>query len=228
MRAPCPRCGDETEGYGPHNLCRDCFLEEEELIEVPDEIHVERCSHCGRVRRGMDWVEVETDRELIAEVLENEVDTEKVSAVSFEETGDGYLLTLMVEATIEGETLQQEVETELEVEKVQCPTCAKFEGGYYEYVIQLRGGETGKVEEALEEVMDRAAEVTDEDRENFVSDVEEVDGGYDLYVSNRETAEELLKVVRERYDMEEKRSKELVGREDGQEVYRSVVSARLV
>lgn len=245
MEAPCPNCGKDTEGYGPRNLCRDCFLQEEQLLEVPEEIEVERCQHCGRIRQGMDWVEVggearssagasestnaersvRGDREIISEVLEDEIDTDKISAVSFEEKSNGYSLRLMVEDEVEKEDLQQEVETFLEVEKVQCPTCARFEGGYYEYVIQLRGEQ---VDEALDKMMERAVEVTGDERENFVSDVERRDGGYDLYASNRETAEELLKVLREGYDMEEKRSKELVGREDGQEVYRSVVSARLV
>ncbi|MDY6769324.1 MAG: 60S ribosomal export protein NMD3 [Candidatus Nanohaloarchaea archaeon] len=224
MDAPCPKCGAETEGYGPRNLCRDCFLEEEDLIKVPDEITVERCSHCRRVRRGMDWVEVESEQEMISLVLEDELATENVTAVSFTEEGNTYHLRLMLEKNVEGETFQQEVETDLVVEEVQCPPCSRFEGGYYEYTIQFRGEH---LEEVLELVMDRAAEVTERHREDFVSNVEEADGGYDVYVSSRDMAEALLKVVRERYDMEEKRSRELVGEEDGEKVYRSVVSARV-
>ncbi|MDY6761648.1 MAG: 60S ribosomal export protein NMD3 [Candidatus Nanohaloarchaea archaeon] len=224
MEAPCPTCGEETDGYGPHNLCRDCFLEDEQLIEVPDELTVERCSHCRRIRRGMDWLEIDSDQEIISHVLEDEIDTDAVTAVSFTEEGDTYHLKLMVEQEVDGERLQQEIETQLVVETVQCPPCSKFEGGYYEYVIQLRGKH---LEDALEAMIDRAADVTDENREDFVADVEEADGGYDLYVSSRDMAEALLKVVRERYDMEEKRSKELVGTEDGENVYRSVVSARV-
>ncbi|MDY6769885.1 MAG: NMD3-related protein, partial [Candidatus Nanohaloarchaea archaeon] len=172
MEAPCPKCGADTAGYGPRNLCRDCFLDEDQLIAVPDELTAERCSHCGRVRRGMEWVEVDDDRELIAAVLEDEVDTDRVTAVSFTGDGNTYHLTLMVEKEVDGEVLRQEVETDLVVETVQCPPCAKFEGGYFEYIIQLRGEH---VEEALEAMMDRAADVTDENREDFVSDVEEAD-----------------------------------------------------
>lgn len=224
MEAPCPRCGDDTDGYGPRNLCSECFLDEENLLDIPGEIAVERCSHCGRLRNGMDWVDVEGDREVIAEALEMEIETGTVEAVSFDDTGEGYSLTLLVEDEVSGETFQQELGLELNVENVQCGPCAKFEGGYFEYKIQLRGE---NLEEVLEKVMDRALEVTEKDREDFVSNVEERDGGYDLYVSSRDMAEELLKVVRERYDMEEKRSKELVGQEEGEKVYRSVVSARV-
>lgn len=224
MESFCPKCGDETEGYGPRGLCQGCYLEEKDLIEVPESIDVERCEHCGAVKIGMDWVEAADDREMIARVLEHEVDTEKVRAVSFTEKEDRYELDLMVEAEVEGETLRQELETVLEIERTQCGTCSKFHGGYYEYKIQMRGED---MEEALDAVMERAAEVTERDREEFVSNVEEKDGGYNVYVSSRDMAEELLKVLRERFEMEEKRSKELIGEEEGEKVYRSVVSARI-
>jgi len=42
MEAPCPSCGEETNGYGPRNLCRECYLEEEELLEVLDYSNLER------------------------------------------------------------------------------------------------------------------------------------------------------------------------------------------
>ncbi len=224
MQAPCPSCGEDTAGYGPRNLCRDCYLDDETLLDVPDEIQVERCSHCGRVRQGMDWVDAGGDREMIATVLDNKIDTADVTAVAFDRHGQRYHLRLMVEATVDDAVLQQEVETTLVVEQSQCPPCSKFEGGYYEYKIQLRGEH---LDEALGRMMDRAAEMTDEDRTNFVSDVTEQDGGYDVYVSSRGMAEALLNVVRQEYDMTEKRSKELVGVEDGERVYRSTVSARI-
>lgn len=242
MDAPCPSCGEETGGYGPRSLCRDCYLDEEEILEVPDEIAVERCGHCGRVRLGMEWVEAGDDRVMISEVLDYELDTDNVAAVSFHDSGnspssldranapsssreDGaYHLKLMAEKKIGGETFQQELETRIEVESTQCKTCSKFEGGYYEYKIQLRGEH---LDDALEDMMERAAEVTARNRDDFVSDVEEETGGYDIYLSSRKIAEALLRVVREGYDMEEKRSKELIGEEEGQRVYRSVVSARV-
>ncbi|MFB6076892.1 MAG: NMD3-related protein [Candidatus Nanohaloarchaea archaeon] len=235
METFCPKCGGETDGVGPRGLCADCYLEEHDLLDVPERIDVERCEHCGAVKVGMDRVEVENDREFIYQVLDHEIDGEDVVAVRFEEPSDvverdddrgdwDYHVGIIVETEVDGEPLQQEIETWMYVEQDQCDVCSKFHGGYYEYKIQLRGDH---LDDALDMVMGRAAEVTAEDREEFVSNVAEQDDGYDVYVSSRDMAEELLKVLREQYDLTEKRSRELIGQEEGQKVYRSVVSARI-
>lgn len=225
MKAFCPRCGEETRGLGSRGLCSDCYLGEHTLLSLPDEIDAERCRHCGRVKIGMDWVDAERDQDVIYAVLDHAIDDdEAVRAVTFEEDDDDYRVTVLVEQTVDGELLQDEVETTILVEWTQCETCAKFHGGYYQYKIQLRGDEAA---EALEPVMDRAAELTDRDREDFLAGVEEQDGGYDIYVSTRDMADELIKVLKKLYDVETQRTKELLGEEDGERVYRSVISARI-
>lgn len=225
MKAFCPRCGDETQGFGSRGLCKECYTNEEQLLELPDELSVERCQHCGRVKIGMEWLEADTDREVIYHVLDHEIDEDDlVQAVRFEETGDGYDVGVLVEREMNEETVQDEVLTNIVVEKVQCDLCSKFHGGFYRYQLQVRGEH---VDDALERMMDAAADKTEQDREHFVSNVEEADGGYDVFVSTRDLAEELIKVVKEQYTVETTRTKELVGEQDGQRVYRSVVSVRI-
>lgn len=225
METFCPKCGKSTDGFGQRGLCRQCYLEERDLLDVPEEITVERCEHCGAVKLGMDWVQVDDEKDLVYRVLDHEIEGEDVEAVGFREVDEGFAVRLMVTSEVDGKEMRQELTTRIAFEEGQCDVCAKFHGGYYEYKIQLRG--EADLDEALGTVMERAATVTEHDRENFVSNVEELDGGYDLYASSREMAEELLKVLREQYDLTEKRSKELIGEEEGQRVYRSVVSARI-
>lgn len=226
MEAFCPKCGSETEGVGPRGLCADCYLEENDLLEVPEEITVTRCPHCGSAKIGMDWVEAVDDQDFVYRVLDHEIAGEDVRAVRFQRREGDYHVGVIVEKVVDGVELQQELETWIRIEEEQCPTCSKFYGGYYEYEIQVRGDDE-MVEEALEKLLERAAHVTDRNRENFVSNVDEAKNGYDIYVSSRAMAEELLKVLREQYRLEEQRSKELIGEEEGQRVYRSVVSARI-
>jgi NMD protein affecting ribosome stability and mRNA decay len=75
--------------------------------------------------------------------------------------------------------------------------------------------------------MDEAAHVTDRDRSAFISNVEEIDNGYDLYLSNRKMARALLDHLKEQFNVDEQRSKELVGESDGEKQYRTVISARV-
>lgn len=228
MEVFCPRCGAETRGYGPRKLCRACYTEEHDLVNLPGRIEVERCRHCGSVKTGMAWTEAEDAEGFVLAVLEYELaEHGVVEALRFrqdEEDETVFHVMLLVEEDVEGARMQQEVATTIVVEPTQCPTCAKFHGGYYTYTIQIRGEHT---EEALERVMGRAATVTEEDREDFVADVEEVRGGFDVYCSTRAMAEELLSVLKAHYDVTEQRSRELVGEDDGQRVYRTTISARI-
>lgn len=227
MEAFCPRCGRETSGLGPRGLCPDCYLEEHDLLEVPDRIAATLCKHCGAVKPGPAWEDAADDRERIYHVLDHHLDGEDVVAVSFteDEDSEAYDVTIMVEQAVDGVVLQDEVETRIELEVDQCEICAKFHGGYYRYQLQIRGDVP---EDVLEPLMDRAAAITDRNREHFLSDVQEVDDGYDLFISTRHMAEELVKVLEDRYTVEKQRSKELIGEEEGERVYRTVISARIV
>lgn len=201
-------------------------------MPVPDRLDVTVCANCGRARIGPDWVDIENERELLYEVLEHNIEGENVVAVSYLENDDPnapqtYDVTLLVERRVEDTPMQEEVETAIVVERDQCPTCAKFHGGYYTYVVQIRS-ESGDVpENVLPPLMERAAELTNRNREHFISDVKEFKHGFDIYVSTRTMAEELLKELANHYRLEKKRSKELVGQREGKEVYRTTISARI-
>lgn len=229
MKAFCPKCGTETDGIGRRGLCEGCYTEENELVDVEDTLEVTVCSNCGAAKIGPDWVDVDGERDLIYHVLDHNIKGENVVAVSYTRNDDPnapqtFDVTIMVEKAVDGVPLQAESATSITVHTEQCKTCAKFEGGYYTYKIQIRGDVPDTV---LEPLMDRAADLTNRDREHFIADVQQNKHGYDIFTSTRTMAEELLKELESHYSLEKQRSKELVGQEEGQEVYRTVISARI-
>lgn len=226
MEAFCPRCGRETSGIGSRGLCPDCYLEENDLLDVPATLEATLCKHCGAVKAGPEWEDAADDRERIYHVLNHHLDGEDVVAVSFteDEDTDAYAVNILVENDVDGVVLQDEITTRIELDVDQCAICAKFHGGYYRYQLQIRGDVP---EDVLEPLMDRAAAITDKNREHFLSDVQETDDGYDLFISTRHMAEELVQVLEDRYTVEKQRSKELIGEEEGERVYRTVISARI-
>lgn len=233
MQKFCPKCGNETDGLGPRGLCEDCYTEEHELLDVPDRLTVTVCEGCSRAKIGPDWVEFDGMQELLYHVLDHHIEGEHVVAVRYDENDDpnapqDYDITVLVERRVEGEPLQEEIRTALVIEKDQCPTCAKFQGGYYTYVVQLRTDNGDVPEDVMAPLMERAAALTDKERDHFIADVKELKHGFDIYVSTRTMAEELLKELENHYKVEKTRSKELVGEEQGQRVYRSVISARII
>jgi len=50
----CPRCGKTDEELF-NGLCRSCFVEDFNLITVPDEINLNTCTQCGSVQKKGRW-----------------------------------------------------------------------------------------------------------------------------------------------------------------------------
>ncbi|MDY6771083.1 MAG: 60S ribosomal export protein NMD3 [Candidatus Nanohaloarchaea archaeon] len=225
MQKFCPQCGKETDQlFGSKGLCRDCYSEHATFVDLPDEIRFDQCSVCGNYKVENVWKEFESDEKLIYDLLrKHEKESIEMSA-SFRKQGEKYVVNVLMEKQESGEIVQQTQEVVLKPQKTQCKKCSRFHGGYFEAIVQLRGN----VSEAMfGRVMDHAADKTNEDRSDFVSNVEERDGGYDVYVSSNTMAEAILDFIDERFELEQERSKELVGEQEGQKVYRTVISARV-
>ncbi len=75
--------------------------------------------------------------------------------------------------------------------------------------------------------MESAGRVTSKDRNDFISDVAETDNGYDVFVSSKKMARSLIQFLEERFQVDANWTRELVGEDDGERVYRTVVSVRL-
>jgi nonsense-mediated mRNA decay protein 3 len=219
----CPRCGQETETlYGDQKkLCASCFPEKNDLLDVPNEVEVVYCSVCGRMKDGREWVEEYTvEEQLGVRFSEFNRDDIKMSLQYWEEDED-----TIVRVHVEKGQIRDHYDTDVEFQKEQCPTCSKFNGGFYKVKMQLRGD--AELGEITNEIADKAAEVTNKNRKNFLANIDKHDHGYDVFMSTEDMAKEILDLLRAKYAPEIKRSYELMGEEDGQEVYRNVISVRI-
>lgn len=218
----CPRCGREVEElHGDEKkLCAECYPDKYDLLEIPDLVEITVCSVCGRMRKKGEWIEEYTVQEQLGakfgEFSEPNVDME----LQFWEENER--MFVRVHAT-KGE-METSYDTEMRFEQDQCPECSKFHGGFYKVEMQLRGERD--LERVTEEIAERAARMTNEDRKDFLANVDDIEHGYNFYISTERMAKKILSMLRDKYDPEIKRSYELMGEEDGQEVYRNVISVR--
>ncbi len=97
-----------------------------------------------------------------------------------------------------------------------CEDCSKKAGGYYEAIIQLRG-EREQVEKYLEKIKKTIS------KDSFVSKIEEIHGGYDIYVGSKDVAFNVLT----KYELKAKRSRTLAGVKEGKKIYRHTFAVRL-
>lgn len=218
----CPRCGREVDKlYGEEKkLCARCYPEKHDLLEIPDVVEITICPVCGRMRKSGEWLEEYTVQDQLAARFEEFSREEVEMEIQFwEHKGDMFA---RVHAR-KGE-MSAYYDTEVRFSNQQCSECSRFEGGFYKVKIQLRGENLDPV---MEQIVDRAAEITNENRKDFLSNMEDTDHGYNFYISTENMAKKILSMLRDRYDPEIKRSYELIGEDDGQEVYRNVVSVRV-
>lgn len=225
MEQFCPQCGTSTDTLlGPRGLCRECYTESFEPLDIPDEITFEQCTHCNDYRIGNTWKEYRGDEPMVLAVLKQYEEEDIDVAVSFRRQGEVYIANLLIRDFEDGELIETTQEVTLRPEKTQCPKCSRYHGGHYSTIVQLRGEVT---ESSFGELMDRATEITNEDRNNFIANVEERDGGYDIYCSTDTMANGLVDILRDQYDPSVERSRELVGERDGEKQYRKTVAVRL-
>jgi NMD protein affecting ribosome stability and mRNA decay len=97
-----------------------------------------------------------------------------------------------------------------------CTDCSRRSGGYFEAIIQLRGSaeKTAKARDAL---------VARIEERSFVSKVEQLREGVDVYAGSRKAALEALREMRLKHGT----SAKLFGVKDGRRVYRFTYCVRL-
>ena len=219
----CPRCGRETDTlYGDSKkLCAQCFPEKNDLVELPDQVDVKICSVCGRMKDRGDWIEEYTVEEQLGAKFAKYNSNEFTMSLQYWEEDQ----KTFVRVHIEKGDIVDHYDTEIKFSKEQCPTCSKFNGGFYKVKMQLRGD--AELGEITNDIADKAAEITNENRKNFLANIDKHNHGYDVFLSTEDMAKKILHMLKSRYDPEVKRSYELMGEQDGQEVYRNVISVRI-
>lgn len=259
MRKFCYKCGALEDEKGPliDGLCRECFLQENALVKLPEKLELEFCDMCGayflggekRELSGDPKVEyIEAAKELVS--LEMEVlqkgpaglryfgfDESKGVDVGFEAeyiSPETIRVDLEVQAKFfesQDEPLTERAQVEVELLKKRCEVCKKINSGYYEAVLQIRGeGELS--EERISGIVSAIDEDfwRDQDRpeDEFVSKVKRKHGGLNLYASSSRLAEDMARFLKDRYGAKMGKSSELIGQtEDGRDRYRVTVVARM-
>ncbi len=220
----CPMCGRETEElYGEEKkLCAECYPEKNDLLEIPPVVDITLCGVCGRMRKSGEWIEAYSMQEQLMERFEKFGEEDVEMELQFWED-DEEEIRVIVHA-FKGD-MKDEFETRVDFHQEQCRDCSKFQGGFYKVKLQLRGDK--QLEPISNDLVDEAAEATNETRKDFLANINENDYGYDFYLSTERITKKILSMLRDEYDPEIKRSYELIGEENGEEVYRNVVSVRM-
>jgi nonsense-mediated mRNA decay protein 3 len=234
----CPVCGRPTENL-VDGRCRDCFLKTFTLARIPHLVRIIICPSCGAVKKGGRWelntAELEdVIQEGIKAALKLDPDSGDVN-ISIDLTSSDpsiYHAGIVVGAIVKGFRTNIALRTEIRISRETCGTCSRISGGYYEAVIQIRaegrfpdGGEQLQLVELIEEVIDR--QYRKGYRLAFITKVEELPEGTDVYIGSNSSARQVCKLAAERFGCSYSESPSLAGKKDGKDIYRITYSLRL-
>lgn len=243
MKRFCYKCGKVESEDNPliGGLCQEC-LSSRPLLALP-ELRVVICPRCGMARVGGTWLGTELEegvrglmlsRLKVAKFTGNSwefVPLEQVKGVEVEIGVEREKSSLKVAVSLKGKLderqvvpLQQQVVTEIPLERHICRVCKLKAGGYYEAILQVRGGDISRIREVVES---EAMQASAEDARVFITKVEEVEGGVNFYLSSIALARKLGRILKQRFGAELSESAKLVGQVAGRRRYRVSVLARL-
>jgi len=231
----CVRCGAEGETF--EGLCTGCFLNGKAIISMPHHVDLERCTGCEEFRIGGRWVrksliQAVKDAAFDSIVPENGVRIISAGALAEERDERNFVVKVDVEGKLMGTDVTALSETIVRVKNTVCHKCSRQLGNYYEATIQIRSG-TKELSDAIRDetvryVRDRVENLSAENRQFFITRVEEVQGGVDMLLSSISLAKMLAKELSDSYGAEAKESSKLIGKApDGSDLYRMTYLVRM-
>lgn len=254
----CPNCGDPVPdaavrharpgsdgsavtGRREDLLCDACYFERFDLVDAPEQVQVRVCANCGAVRRGNHWEDVgardytDVAVEAVSAALAVHVDAEDVAWAVDPEQVDPTTIRMHCTFTgaVRGTPVEETVTVPVKISKETCTRCGRIAGDYYAGIVQVRAEGRDPAPEETERAAEIAHEVVAEmsdtgDRDAFVTEVTETDGGLDLKVSTNKIGGKIASRIVSEFGGTVTSSETLVTEDsDGNEVYRVTFAVRL-
>lgn len=231
----CGRTGRElVEG-----VCSDCAADRATLLSPPGRGVVVLCPTCGARKLGSHWEREDTSTVLTHEDLNPLLTVHPEAAIrsiQWEETQVSALLHEFrgtARVRFRGAERTVEVPLTVKVEHRTCPECSRKSGHYYTAVLQIRGELDGprekppQLRDRLEQQWTTLMRDARPDWRKAVSWREALPEGWDLYVVDTLAARSMARLAKQRYGAKIKESATLVGRKDGNDLYRVTFCLRL-
>ncbi|MGC9517804.1 MAG: 60S ribosomal export protein NMD3 [Methanomicrobiales archaeon] len=235
----CPKCGKSHEDL-IEGLCKSCFIEELSIIEIPNEIEVVICAHCGSTLNEGKWKDQGlTEEEILYESILGHIQVneyvENIEIWVEELLVKGSNIECLVHAkgNVLGEVIEQEYNLNIKLKRDVCPECSKRASGYYEAVIQIRAHERFPTKDEIKKVDQLLSKninkISKHNKMAYVTDRIELREGIDYYIGSYKVAKKLVNAIRDVFGGVVIESPRLMGKDKstGKELYRIWISLRL-
>jgi nonsense-mediated mRNA decay protein 3 len=231
----CIKCGSETKLY--ENLCSNCFVEDNKFSSLPGVINVTLCPTCNARLKSRHWESSSSIEESIELTVEDHIKLDPKIGYSHNQIEqvmrDRHITDVMVECDFHFDDLpiKENHKSEVRLKFEQCDICSKIAASYFTSIIQVRADERTLTDTEIDEILDRIGGEVErlemQDRSVFISKVENMHGGFDIYISKQSAARQIIKTLLSRYGGTTSSSPSLVGQKDGKDIHRITFLIRL-
>lgn len=236
----CVDCGAESEGL-IQGSCAACFAQQTPLLHVPDVVQLELCANCQARHVGAHWHDVEPDTPeewLRAQAVEeacgvhHEVESVEVAVAERQLDERTFAFEIQMTGHVQDVPVHAEAAAQLRRIRGVCDRCSRIAGGYYAAIIQLRATERDvtaheldRAHELVATELNRALDAGN--RFAFIAKGGPMHGGWDYYVGDIDAARNVSRILKERLSAQVSETAKLVGRREGEDVYRVTFLVRI-
>ncbi len=235
----CVECGSDVE-HLIGGSCAACFVRATPLLSVPDVVRIELCAHCGARKSGAhwhdpgdapeEWVRDETVRDSVG--VHERVDNPVLETDERQLDERTFHYAIELHGTGDGVPLSESAEAQLRRTKSVCDRCSRLAGGYYAAIIQLRATERDVRPDESERAHRIVATELERQLEGgnrfaFLSKDGSMHGGHDYYIGDIDAARNVSRLLKDRLGASMHESAKLVGRREGEDVYRITFLVRI-
>lgn len=204
----CPKCGASSDSKEFIDaFCTGCF---EFRVKLPKSVALPQCTRCKKIRIKTEWKSA--GPKAISEHVASKCRGDFTS-VYFDMGTNTAVFTL----ERNGRKAELRKQVNFELQPTICTSCSRASGGYYEAILQIRG-EHRRVESKGKKLVDSLS------RKTFVSKIEEMHGGLDIYAGSTKTVFETLQKMGLKPSSI---ARKLSGRKEGKKLYRTSFAIRV-
>ena len=203
----CVKCGRDCE-ESLDGLCIDCWLDGRKLTSLPHHVDLKVCTNCGEYEFGDRWLKRDrmvAVQDVAADALAVIRDAVPVALSTEAQEQDPYVYSVTVHTTCDvmGYEAEDDATTIVRIKNTVCRRCSRQLGSYYEAILQIRTG-SGKLspedrEETLAMVENSVARQAATNRSLFITKMEIVTGGVDVYLSSMSLGKNLARELADTY-----------------------------
>jgi nonsense-mediated mRNA decay protein 3 len=202
----CNRSSDDCHFVG--EFCEFCTGDKLRK-KIPKSLTVYQCRFCKRVKVGNTWLEAGNEKRVVGKAVMHDIGNGfEVGILEFGRNG---IAKCLMTKKIDDAEVSFEAEIGIKRLHETCQRCYRISAGYYQGIVQLRGDR-----EKMNRMMAKISRYL-ERRGGYITKVEDVTNGIDIYVSDKEAANNFFID----HDLKPLRSYRLWGMKKGKKVNRN-------